>query len=151
MAIYFDIIDLVKNYMVVNELKSPYEKVHIFQLKKSITYIWCIYVVIFLNKCLFLQVENLSLATNLENYCFYAMLIACKCMPLCKKLVCDTKSGPPYLATIKRINLLWRFDDFVVKLIEVFNEPITYDEAFQVPSQCEAIERDINVIHKNKI
>jgi hypothetical protein len=25
MAIYFDIINLVENYMVVNELKSPYE------------------------------------------------------------------------------------------------------------------------------
>jgi hypothetical protein len=25
MAIYFDIINLVGNYMVVNELKSPYE------------------------------------------------------------------------------------------------------------------------------
>jgi hypothetical protein len=26
MAIYFDIINLVQNYMVVNELKIPYEK-----------------------------------------------------------------------------------------------------------------------------
>ncbi len=35
---------------------------------------------------------------NLENYCFYAMLIACKCMPFYKKLNCDTKNEPPYLA-----------------------------------------------------
>jgi hypothetical protein len=25
MAVYFDIINLVKNYMVINELKSPYK------------------------------------------------------------------------------------------------------------------------------
>ncbi len=37
------------------------------------------------NRCLFLQVENLNLATNLENYCFYTMLKACKCMSFCKK------------------------------------------------------------------
>jgi hypothetical protein len=36
---------------------------------------------------------------NLENHCFYGMLIACKCMPFCKKLDFDTKSEPPYLAT----------------------------------------------------
>jgi len=64
------------------------------------------------------------------------MLIACKCMPLCKKLDCDAKNEPPYLATTQIINLLRRFYDFVLKLIEVFNEPITYDEAFQLPSQC---------------
>jgi hypothetical protein len=79
------------------------------------------------------------------------MLITCKCTPLCKKLDCDTKSEPFYLATTQRINLLWRFDDFVLKLIKVFNETITYDETFQVPNQCEAIEHEINVIHKNKI
>jgi hypothetical protein len=28
MAIYFDIINLVENYMVVNEVKSPYEINH---------------------------------------------------------------------------------------------------------------------------
>jgi hypothetical protein len=39
----------------------------------------------------------------------------------------------------------------VLKLIKVFNEPITYDETFQVPNRCEAIEHEINVIHKNKI
>jgi hypothetical protein len=27
------------------------------------------------------------------------MLIACKCMPLCKKLDYNAKSEPPYLAT----------------------------------------------------
>ncbi len=26
MVVYFDIINLVRNYMVVNELKSPYEE-----------------------------------------------------------------------------------------------------------------------------
>ncbi len=51
------------------------------------------------NRCLFLQVENLNLGRNLENYCFYAMLITYKCTPFCKKLDCDTKSEPPYLAT----------------------------------------------------
>jgi hypothetical protein len=29
MVVYFDIINLVKNYMVVNESKSPYEKIHL--------------------------------------------------------------------------------------------------------------------------
>jgi hypothetical protein len=48
-------------------------------------------------KCLLLQGGNLNLATNLENYCFYDMLIACKCTPLCKKLGYDTKNEP-YLA-----------------------------------------------------
>jgi hypothetical protein len=27
------------------------------------------------------------------------MLITCKCTPLCKKLDCDAKIEPPYLAT----------------------------------------------------
>ncbi len=49
-------------------------------------------------RCLF-QVENLNLATNLETNCFYAMLITCKCIPFYKKLDCNTKSEPPYLAT----------------------------------------------------
>ncbi len=49
------------------------------------------------------QVGNLNLVTNLKNYYFYAMLIACKCMPLYKKLDCDTKSEPPYLATTYRL------------------------------------------------
>jgi hypothetical protein len=57
--------------------------VHVFNLKSPLLYIWCIYVAIFFNKFFLLQIENLNLATNLENYCFYAMLIACKCMPLC--------------------------------------------------------------------
>jgi hypothetical protein len=35
-------------------------------------------------RCFFFQVDNFTLATNLENYCFYAMLIVCKCTPLCK-------------------------------------------------------------------
>ncbi len=65
--------------------------VHIFQLQKSII-IYLVYICCnFKNKCLLLQVENLNLVTNLENYCFCAMLIACKRMPLCKKLDCDTK------------------------------------------------------------
>jgi hypothetical protein len=72
-------------------------------------------------------------------------------MPLCKNLDCDVKSEPPYLATTQRIKLLWKFDEFVLKLIEVFDELITYDETLQVPSQCEVIEHVINVIHKNKI
>jgi hypothetical protein len=36
MVIYFDIIDLVRNCMVVNELKSPYENMAI--LKNSLLY-----------------------------------------------------------------------------------------------------------------
>jgi hypothetical protein len=73
--------------------------VHIFQLQKSIT-IYLVYICCnFFNMCLLLQVENLNLATNLENYYFYAMLIACKCAPLCKKLNCNSKSEPPYIAT----------------------------------------------------
>jgi hypothetical protein len=35
MVVYFDIINLVENYMVVNELKSPYEKT---TLKNSLMY-----------------------------------------------------------------------------------------------------------------
>jgi hypothetical protein len=72
----------------------------IFNFKSSLLYIWYIYVAIFFYRCLFFQVGNLNLATNLENYCFYAMLIACKCTPLCKKLNCNAKSEPPYLVTI---------------------------------------------------
>jgi hypothetical protein len=50
-------------------------------------------------RCFLLQVKNINLATNLGNYYFYVMLIASKCMPLCKKLDYDAKSEPPYLAT----------------------------------------------------
>ncbi len=53
----------------------------------------------FFYKCHLLQVDNLNLATNLKNYGFYAMLIACKCTPLCKKLNCKAKNEPTYLAT----------------------------------------------------
>ncbi len=35
----------------------------------------------------------------MENYCFCAMFITCKCTPFCKKLDCDAKNEPPYLAT----------------------------------------------------
>ncbi len=53
----------------------------------------------FYYRCLLFQVENLNIATNLKTYCFYVMFITCKCTPLCKKLDCDTKDEPPYLAT----------------------------------------------------
>jgi len=69
-----------------------------FNFKSSLLYIWCIYIAIFFYRCLFLQVDNLNLVTNLEFF-FNVMLIACKCMPFCKKLDCDTKNEPPYLAT----------------------------------------------------
>ncbi len=73
--------------------------VHIFQLEKFITK----YLVYTCHKCFyrcfFFQVNNLNLTTNLENDCFCAMFIACKCMPLCKKLNCDAKNHQPYLAT----------------------------------------------------
>jgi hypothetical protein len=71
----------------------------IFNFKNLLLYIWCIYVATLFYRCLLFQVENLNLATNLENYCFYVMLIACKCTTLCKKKNCDTKSEPPYPAT----------------------------------------------------
>ncbi len=70
-----------------------------FKFKSPLLYIWCIYVAKSFNICLFLQVENLNLVTNLENYCFYVMLITYKCTPFCKKLDCDAKSEPPYPAT----------------------------------------------------
>ncbi len=53
----------------------------------------------FFLRCCLLQGGNLNLTTNLENYCFYDMLIAYKCTPLCKKLGYDTKNEPPYFAT----------------------------------------------------
>ncbi len=53
----------------------------------------------FFYRCLLLQVDNLNLATNLEFFCFYAMLIAFKCTSLCKKLDYYSKNVPPYLAT----------------------------------------------------
>ncbi len=49
--------------------------VHGFQIQK--------FTIIYLNIYIYLlQVENLNLATNLKNYYFYVMLIACKCTPL---------------------------------------------------------------------
>ncbi len=72
-----------------------------FNFKNPLLYVWSIHVVIFFNRCPLLQVENLNLAINLENYCFNAMLITCKCTPLCKKLDCDAKNEPPYLATAR--------------------------------------------------
>jgi len=73
--------------------------VHIFQLKKFIT-IYLVYIGCnFFYRCLLLQVDNLNLTINLEIYCFYAMLITCKCTPLCKKVDCDTKNEPPYFTT----------------------------------------------------
>ncbi len=73
--------------------------IHIFQLQKFII----IYLVYVCCKLFFIQVENLNLATNLENYYFYAMLIACKCMPFCKTLNCDAKNEPPYLVTTPHV------------------------------------------------
>jgi hypothetical protein len=73
--------------------------IHIFQLQKSIT-IYLVYICYnCFYRCFFFQVDNLNLATNLKFYCFYAMLIACKCPTLYQKLDCDTKGEPPYLAT----------------------------------------------------
>jgi len=46
-----------------------------FNFKGPLLYIWCIYAVILKNKCLLFQIENLNLATTLENYCCYAMLM----------------------------------------------------------------------------
>jgi hypothetical protein len=74
-----------------------------FNFKSPLLYILCTYVVIIFYRCFFFQVDNLYLATNLENDCFYSMLRACKYMPLCKKLDCDAKSEPPYLATTRKL------------------------------------------------
>jgi tryptophan-rich sensory protein len=82
--------------------------IHIFQPQKSITIYLVSICCNFFYICLFFQVENLNLATNLENYCFYAMLIASKCTPLYKKLDCNAKSEPPYLATTQyQMNLMY--------------------------------------------
>jgi hypothetical protein len=70
-----------------------------FNFKSPLLYVWCIYDAIVFYWFFSLQVDNLILIKNLENYYFYAMLIACKFAPLCKKLDCDAKSEPPYLAT----------------------------------------------------
>jgi hypothetical protein len=69
-----------------------------FNLQNQLLYIWCIHVFFFID-VFFFKLKNLNIVTKLENYCLYAMLIACKCMSLCKKLDCDVKSEPPYLAT----------------------------------------------------
>jgi hypothetical protein len=72
--------------------------IHIFQLQKFIT-IYLVYICCkFFYICL-LQVENLDLTTNLENYYVYGMLIACKCTSFYITLDYDAKSEPPYLAT----------------------------------------------------
>ncbi len=60
--------------------------IHIFQLQKSNT-IYLVYIYYnFFNRCIFLQFNNLNLVTNLKIYCFYVILIACKCTPLYKKI-----------------------------------------------------------------
>ncbi len=69
-----------------------------FQLQKSITIYLMFICYNFFYRCLLLQVDNLNLAKILENH-YYDMVITCKCMPLFKKLDCDAKSEPPYLAT----------------------------------------------------
>ncbi len=53
----------------------------------------------FLNRCFLLHIDNLNVATNLKNYCSYVMLITFKCTPLHKKLDCNAKNEPSYLAT----------------------------------------------------
>jgi len=81
-------------YRGIKKQTSPY-----FSTLKVHYYIFGVYLLqFFLSRCL-LQVENLYLATNLENYYFYVMLITCKCTPFYKKSDCDVKSEPPYLAT----------------------------------------------------
>ncbi len=79
------------------------KSVHVFQLQKSIT-IYLVYICcnLFL-KCLLLLFENLNLATNLDYFCFFTMLIACNCMPLYKTLNCNAKNEPPYLATTLKL------------------------------------------------
>jgi hypothetical protein len=73
--------------------------IHNFQLQKFIT-IYLVYICCnSFYRCFLLQDENLNLATNLGNDCFYGMLITFKCTPLCIKLDYDAKSDPRYLAT----------------------------------------------------
>ncbi len=78
-------------------------------------YIFGVYMLQFFYRCLLLQDDNLNLATNLKKYCFCAMLIACKCTPLYKKLDYDAKNEPPYLVTtLKLINSLQHLNYYVV-------------------------------------
>jgi len=89
-------------------IEAQTTKQSIFSTSKVHYYIFGVYMLQFFFNSLFLQVDNLNLATNLENYCFYAMLIASKCTPLCKKLDCDIKSEPHYLATTQyQMNLIF--------------------------------------------
>jgi len=50
-------------------------------------------------KCLFIQVDDLNITTNLAYYWFYGMLIACK------KLNCDAKNERPYFGTTWRTSI----------------------------------------------
>jgi hypothetical protein len=71
--------------------------IHNIQLQKSIT-IYLVHMYCnFFNEFLLLQVENLNLTKNLENHYFLAMLIACKCTPLFKKLDMTQKVSHPIL------------------------------------------------------
>jgi hypothetical protein len=64
--------------------------IHISQLQKFIT-IYLVYICgNFFYRCKF---------SEKNQFIFNAMLIACKCMSLCKKLDCDIKSEPPYHVT----------------------------------------------------
>jgi hypothetical protein len=70
-----------------------------FNFKSPLYYIFGVYMLQFNFIDFFFSIENLNLTTNLENYHFYTMLIACKCTPFCKTLDYNAKSEPPYLAT----------------------------------------------------
>ncbi len=61
-------------------------------------------------RCFLFQVDNLNLTTNLENYCFCAMLFTCKCTPFYKKMDCDTRSESPYHANHPSAIFLKFFD-----------------------------------------
>jgi len=82
--------------------------IHIFQLQKSITIYFYYICCNFFYRCLLLQVDNLNLVTNLKFYCFYVMLITCKCTGLWKKLDCDKKNGPPYFAPRGILQIKWQ-------------------------------------------
>jgi hypothetical protein len=95
-----------------------------FNFKSPLLYVWCIYVVIPYNRCLFLQVDNLNLATNLKNYCFYAMLITYKCTPFDKKTRLQCKKWTTLPCNHPLWELSFKILSFLVILI--FNNKVCY-------------------------
>ncbi len=80
-------------------------------------------------RLLLLQVDNLNLATNLENYFFNAMLIACKCMPLYKNWIVMQKVNRLTLQPSNKVTLKWmevRYNT-VVSLYYIYKNILSKD------------------------